>query len=90
MAPHRIGKPIDRNFFSTPSIESQRAHLNWLKRFERKVKLLHVLVREIVIVRDTRGARFLIKPDREMLSQRVHSPAGTRSRFENGHVVTQF
>src|SRR5215213_2276574 len=87
---HRIRETIYRNFLSTTTIKPQCMQATRIKRLERKRKLLHVLVREIVIVRNTRGARFGIQAVRERLAQRLHTPAWTRSRFENRHIVSKF
>src|SRR6185369_2011925 len=86
---HRIGKTVDRNFFTTATIKPQRMQPARIKRLERKSKLLHILVREIMIVRNTRRARFSIKTIGERLMQGVYTPARTRSRFENSHVVPE-
>src|SRR6185503_5674883 len=86
---HRIGETIDRHFLSTPAIKSQGIQPAWIKRLERQRKLLHILVREIVIFRNARRALFGKQSVRKRLAQRMHAPARTRPRFEYSHVVTK-
>src|SRR5262245_40070885 len=71
---HGVSKTVDWNFLSHTSIEPHRIEPAWIKRLERKRKLLHILQREIVILGNTRGAFLCEQSVRKRLSQCVHTP----------------
>src|SRR5262249_31690736 len=86
----RVGKTIARNLLTTVPIKPQSTKPLRIKRLKRQVKLLHILERKFVLVRNTCCTCFGVKPIRERFAQRVNAPTRTRACFEDSYIMSEF
>ena len=65
------------------------ARARGIKRRQRQAEFTHVFQRQIVVVRNTRGAGFDVQIVRPRLAHREHPPTNPVLSLEHGDVVTE-